>query len=75
MTTIEIPAAEVEDPEGGSSPVLGEGGPGGGLVLPEEVLATLAAQLAGQARSSGGLAWPSWSGGRCWRDWCGRWPL
>jgi hypothetical protein len=23
-------------------------------------------------RSSGGLAWPSWSGGRCWRDWCGR---
>ena len=26
-------------------------------------------------RSSGGLAWPSWSGRRCWRDWCGRWPL
>ena len=25
-------------------------------------------------RSSGGLAWPSWPGGRCWRDWCGRVP-
>ena len=39
MTMVEIPAAEVEDPAGGSSPVPGDGGPGGGLVLPEEVLA------------------------------------
>src|ERR1700736_2874425 len=51
MTMVEIPAAEVEDPEGGSSPVPGEGAPGGGLVLPEEVLASLAAQLAQRARS------------------------
>jgi hypothetical protein len=26
-------------------------------------------------KSSGRLAWSSWSGGRCWRDWCGRCPL
>ncbi len=51
MTMVEIPAAEVEDPEGGSSPVPGEGAPDGGLVLPEEVLASLAAQLAERARS------------------------
>src|SRR6266566_10093598 len=51
MTMVEIPAAEVEDPEGGSSPVRGEGGPGAGLVLPEEVLASLAGQLAERARS------------------------
>src|SRR6202022_2978898 len=51
MTMVEIPAAEVEDPEGGFSPVRGEGGPGGGLVLPEEVLASLAGQLAERARA------------------------
>lgn len=51
MTMVEIPVAEVEDPEGGSSPVPGEGGPGGGLVLPEEVLASLAGQLEERARS------------------------
>ena len=51
MTMVEIPAAEVEDLEGGSSAVPGEGGPGGGLVLPEEVLASLAGQLAERAGS------------------------
>ena len=51
MTMVEIPVAEVEDPEEGSSPVPGEGGPGGGLVLPEEVLAALAGQLAERARA------------------------
>src|SRR6266508_1327288 len=53
MTTVEIPAAEVEDPAGGSFPVPGEGGPDGGLVLPDEVLASLAGQLAERARAGG----------------------
>jgi putative transposase len=51
MTMVEIPAAEVEDPVGGSSPAPGEGGEAGGLVLPEEVLASLAGQLAERARA------------------------
>ena len=51
MTMVEIPPGEVEDPEGGSSLVRGEGGPGGELVLPEEVLASLAGQLAERARA------------------------
>jgi putative transposase len=55
MTMVEIPEAEVEDPAGGFPPeepdaVPGVGG-GGGLVLPEEVLASLAGQLAERARS------------------------
>jgi putative transposase len=53
MTTVEIPAAEVEDAEGGCLPVPGDGGSGGGLVLPEEVLASLAGQLAKRARAGG----------------------
>ncbi len=53
MTTVEIPAAEVEGPEGGSLLVPGEGGAGGGLVLPEEVLASLSGQLAERARAGG----------------------
>ena len=53
MTIVENPAAEVEDPEGGSLPVPGDGGAGGGLVLPEEVLASLAGQLAERARAGG----------------------
>src|SRR6266702_3269502 len=51
MTMVENPAAEVEDPEGGSLPALAEDGEG--LVLPEEVLASLAGQLAERARSGG----------------------
>ena len=51
MTMVEIPVAEVEDPEGGSSPVPAGGG--AGLVLPEEVLASLAGQLAERARAGG----------------------
>ncbi len=46
MTTLENAAGEVEDPAGESS-----AGPGGGLVLPEEVLASLAGQLAERARA------------------------
>ena len=53
MTMVEIPAAEVEGPEGGSLLVPGEGGAGGGLVLPEEVLASLSGQLAERARAGG----------------------
>ena len=53
MTMVEIPAAEVEDPEGGSSPAPGGGGEAGGLVLPEDVLASLAGQLAERARAGG----------------------
>jgi putative transposase len=46
MTMVENAGAEVEDPEAGSS-----AGPAGGLVLPEEVVAQLAGQLAGRART------------------------
>jgi putative transposase len=53
MTTVGIPVAEVEDAVGGSLPVPGGGGPVGGLVLPEEVLASLAGQLAERARAGG----------------------
>jgi putative transposase len=51
MTMLEERPEEVEDPAGGSSPVLDGGDAGGGLVLPEEVLAALAGQLAERARS------------------------
>jgi putative transposase len=51
MTTVEIPAGEVEDPAGGFSPELDRGDAGGGLVLPEEVLAALAGQLAARTRA------------------------
>lgn len=51
MTMLENGAAEVEDPAGGSSPGPDGGDRGGGLVLPEEVLASLAGQLAERARS------------------------
>ena len=55
MTMVEIPVAEVEDPAGGFPPegpdAVPGGGDGGGLVLPEEVLASLAGQLAERARS------------------------
>src|SRR5712672_2062986 len=53
MTMVGIPAAEVEDPVGGSSPAPGGGGEAGGLVLPEDVLASLAGQLAERARAGG----------------------
>ena len=56
MTMVENAGAEVEDPEGGSSPVLPGGDAGGGLVLPEEVVASLAGQLAQRARSGQPLA-------------------
>jgi len=46
MTIVESTAGEVEDPGEGSSA-------GGGLVLPEGVLADLAAELAARARSGG----------------------
>src|SRR5271163_1156238 len=51
MTTVEIPAVEVEDPAGGFSPEGPAGGDGPGLVLPEEVVASLAGLLAERARS------------------------
>ena len=52
MSTVEIPAGEVEDPAGGFSPACpGGADAGGGLVLPEEVVASLAGQLAERARS------------------------
>ena len=55
MTTVEIPAVEVEDPAGGFPPeepdAVPGGGDGGGLALPEEVLASLAGQLAERARA------------------------
>ena len=47
MSTVGIPAGEVEDPAG----EVPAAGPGGGLVLPEEVVAQLAGQLAERARS------------------------
>ena len=52
MTMVEIPAGEVEDPAESFSPgAEPDGGRGGGLVLPEEVLAPLAGQLAERARA------------------------
>jgi len=51
MTTVEIPGGEVEDPAGGFSPGGPDGGEAPGLVLPEEVVASLAGQLAERARS------------------------
>src|SRR3984893_10137977 len=55
MTMVEIPAGDVEDPAGGfplEGPERDAGsGDGGGLVLPEEVLASLAGQLAERARA------------------------
>ncbi len=51
MTTVEIPAGEVEDPAGGFSLEPDRGDAGGGLVLPDEVLASLAGQLAARARA------------------------
>lgn len=54
MFIVENMGAEVEDPDGGFSPAVPAGGDGaGGLVLPEEVVAVLAEQLAGQARAGG----------------------
>jgi putative transposase len=49
VTIVENAGAEVEDPEGGSSPEVPAGD--SGLALPEEVVARLAEQLAGQARA------------------------
>src|SRR6202035_2850052 len=51
MTMLENPAGEVEDPAGGFSRELAGGDAGGGLVLPEDVVAALAGQLAERARS------------------------
>src|SRR5229473_1850383 len=51
MTMLEDAGAEVEDLGGGSSAGPDHGDRGGGLVLPEEVLASLAGQLAERARS------------------------
>ena len=51
MTMLEDPAGQVEDPAGGFSPGVPVGGDGPGLVLPEEVVAQLAGQLAERARS------------------------
>ena len=51
MTMLGNVAAEVEDPAGESSPGPELADPGGGLVLPEEVLASLAGQLAVRARA------------------------
>ena len=51
MTMLDNPAGEVEDPAGGFSPEGPAGGDGPGLVLPEEVVAALAGQLAERARS------------------------
>ena len=51
MTMLDDPAGQVEDPAGGFSPGGPDGGDAPGLVLPEEVVAQLAGQLAGRARS------------------------
>ena len=53
MTMLGNRAAEVEDPEGEPPAVPGQRDAGGGLVLPEEVVAQLAAELAAQARAGG----------------------
>ena len=50
MTMLEERAGEVEDLAGGSSGEAAGGDAGGGLVLPEEVVAALAGQLAERAR-------------------------
>ena len=51
MTMLETPGAEVEDPAGGFPPGALDRGDAPGLVLPEEVVASLAGQLAERARS------------------------
>jgi putative transposase len=51
MSMLEERPGEVEDSAGGFSGEPDRGDPGGGLVLPEEVLASLAGQLAERARS------------------------
>jgi len=51
MTMLDNPAGEVEDAAGESSAGPDRVDPGGGLVLPEAVLASLAGQLAERARS------------------------
>jgi putative transposase len=53
MTMLENAAAEVEDPEVPFSAGAAEPGADGGLVLPEDVVAVLAEQLAAQARAGG----------------------
>ena len=55
MTMLEA-AGEVEDLAGGSSAEPGDGEAGGGLVLPEDVVAELAGQLAERARGGGPVA-------------------
>ena len=50
MSMLEERPGEVEDPAGGFSGEPADGDAGGGLVLPEEVLAALAGQLAERAR-------------------------
>ena len=51
MTMLEDRPGEVEDPAAGLSAAGPDRGDGGGLVLPEEVVASLAGQLAERARS------------------------
>jgi putative transposase len=51
MTTVETPACEVEEPAGGFSLAVPGGADAGGLVLPDEVVAQLAGQLAERAGS------------------------
>ena len=51
MSMLEERPGEVEDPAGGFSPAVPDGSAGPGLVLPEEVVAALAGQLAERARS------------------------
>jgi len=51
MTMLDDLAGEVEDPAAGFSRGAMDGGDGPGLVLPEEVVAALAGQLAERARS------------------------
>jgi putative transposase len=51
MTMLDNGAAEVEDLGGGSSPGSRRGDAGGDLALPEDVVASLAGQLAERARS------------------------
>ena len=54
VTMLEDPGAGVEDPDGGFSPAVpAAGGDAGGLVLPEDVVAALAEQLAGRSRAGG----------------------